>query len=270
MATPSYTGRDDWDAVASAYEERTEALTSQYVNGLLDVVEVDRGDHVVDVACGPGAATLAAARRGASVTAVDFSPEMLSILRRRLADGQIEHVEPVEGDAQDLQLEASSFDCAVSVFGVIFCPDVRLALTEMRRVVRSGGRAGLTAWTRPSENSWTSLLPEDSADQLGFAVPPLSYYRWSSKKELADALRDAGFIDVVVECHRGDGPVVRDADRIRTIVASSPVNRTNLGVSDAQRNQIADLIGRTVEKRLADTGEVVLPAEAWIATASVP
>lgn len=209
-------------------------------------------------------------QHGASVTAVDFSPEMLSILRGRLTRERIEQVQTIEGDAQRLELDDGSHDGAVSVFGVIFCPDIDQALTEMRRVVRSGGRVGLTAWTRPAANSWTSLLPADSADQLGFVVPPLSFYRWDSADDLANALRSVGLHDVVVECHRGDGPVVQEAARIRTVVASSPVNRTNLGVSDARREQIADLVGRIVEERLADAGEFTLPAEAWVATASVP
>lgn len=107
---------------------------------------VEPGMDVLDLACGTGNATIPAARKGARVTGLDFSPDLLAIARERAADATVE-VEWVEGDAQELPFPDASFDRVISTFGHMFAPDHQRTAAEMRRVCRPGGAIAVACWT---------------------------------------------------------------------------------------------------------------------------
>ncbi|HZK16438.1 MAG TPA: methyltransferase domain-containing protein [Solirubrobacterales bacterium] len=114
---------------------------------LCEAVDVLPGERVLDVACGSGNATLAAARRAWSGTVgVDYVPELLEHGRRRAEVERLE-VDWVEGDAENLPFEDGSFDVVLSTFGAMFAPDQKRAADELLRVCRSGGRIGMANWS---------------------------------------------------------------------------------------------------------------------------
>ena len=100
---------------------------------------------MLDVAAGDGNTALAAARRGAVVTAVDITPAEIERGRRR-AEAERLAVEWLEANAQELPFRDASFDCVLSTFGVALEPYGERAAPEMFRVVRSGGVVGATKW----------------------------------------------------------------------------------------------------------------------------
>ena len=113
---------------------------------LCEAVDVRSSDNVLDVAAGTGNASLAAARRFADVTSVDYVPELLDQgLRRAEADGLT--LLTRVADAENLPFAEAEFDVALSTFGVMFAPNPARAASEMLRVVRPGGRIGLANWT---------------------------------------------------------------------------------------------------------------------------
>ncbi len=113
---------------------------------LCETVDLRAGERVLDVACGNGNATLAAARRFAHVTGADYVPELLAKARMR-ADAESLPVELVEADAEALPFADASFDVVLSTFGVMFAPDHATTASELARVCRPGGRIGLANWT---------------------------------------------------------------------------------------------------------------------------
>ncbi len=113
---------------------------------LCEAVDLRAGERVIDVAAGNGNASLAAARRFADVTSTDYVAELLDQgLRRADADG-LSMVARL-ADAEDLPFEDGTFDVALSTFGVMFAPNPPRAAGEMLRVVKPGGRIGLSSWT---------------------------------------------------------------------------------------------------------------------------
>jgi SAM-dependent methyltransferase len=114
---------------------------------LVELAEVQAGDEVLDVAAGSGNAALPAARAGASVTALDITPELLQIGSRRATAAGLD-VKWVHGDAHALPFAEGSFDQVLSCVGVQFCADHAAAARELVRVCRPGGRVALIAWTR--------------------------------------------------------------------------------------------------------------------------
>ena len=107
---------------------------------------LEPGMDLLDVGCGTGNATIPAARDGARVTGLDFSPELLEIARERASDAMVE-VEWIEGDAQELPFEDASFDRVISTFGHMFAPDHERTAAEMLRVCRPGGTIAVACWT---------------------------------------------------------------------------------------------------------------------------
>lgn len=113
---------------------------------LCEAVDLRSGERVLDVACGNGNAALAAARRFARVTGVDYVPALLARAgSRATADGL--PIELREGDAEALPFPDGAFDVVLSTFGVMFAPDQDRAARELVRVCRHGGRIGLASWT---------------------------------------------------------------------------------------------------------------------------
>ncbi len=122
-------------------------VTLQIVGeSLAEAADVCGGERVIDVAAGNGNATLAAARRFASVTSTDYVPALLEKGAARAAVEGFD-VKFEVADAEALPFPDASFDVALSTFGIMFAPDHARTASELLRVVRSGGRIGLANWT---------------------------------------------------------------------------------------------------------------------------
>src|SRR3954449_140081 len=103
------------------------------------------GEKLLDVGGGTGNTALAAARRDADGVFTDLVPEALDFARRR-AEMEGLAFETEVADAQALPYEDGSFDVVTSTIGVVFAADAERAAAELVRVLRPGGRLGLTAW----------------------------------------------------------------------------------------------------------------------------
>ena len=113
---------------------------------LAEAVDVRGGERVLDVAAGNGNASLAAARRFAEVTSTDYVPALLDkAAARAVAEGLAMTFQVA--DVEDLPFADASFDVVLSTFGAMFAPDHQRTASEMLRVLRPGGRLGMTNWT---------------------------------------------------------------------------------------------------------------------------
>jgi SAM-dependent methyltransferase len=141
---------------------------------LCEAMDLRAGEKVLDVACGSGTATLAAARRFCRTTGLDYVPALLSrAAERARADGL--EISFLEGDAEMLPFQDGEFDAVLSTFGVMFTPDHQRTASELVRVVRPGGRIGL-ATGRPM-GSWQlfALVGRTAPPPAGMAPPPLGH-----------------------------------------------------------------------------------------------
>ena len=116
------------------------------------------GVSLLDLACGTGSAALAAAGRGAVVTGVDLTPELIAIAERTARDAGHD-VTWVVADATETTLPDASFDAAVSNMGVIFVEPKR-QVTEIARVLKPAGVLAFSTWVRSPGNPFFDPIVE--------------------------------------------------------------------------------------------------------------
>jgi ubiquinone/menaquinone biosynthesis C-methylase UbiE len=169
--------------------------TLQIVGELLcEAVDLRAGERVLDVAAGNGNATLAAARRFATVTSTDYVPALLERGRLR-AEAEDLEVTFQPADAEALPYPAATFDVVLSTFGVMFAPDHERAAGELMRVCRRGSRIGLASWTP------TGFLGH-LFRTIGRHVPPIPGVRspllWGSETHIQELFEGAATIEHTV------------------------------------------------------------------------
>jgi len=154
---------------------------------LAEAADLKSGQKVLDIASGNGNASLAAARRFAEVTAIDYVPMLLEEGRQR-AQAEGLSVDFREDDAENLPFEDASFDVVISTLGVMFAPDQQKAAEELLRVLKPGGTIAMASW-----------VPDGYIGELfktlGKYVPPPPGlnppFRWGTEEGL-DELLDGG------------------------------------------------------------------------------
>jgi ubiquinone/menaquinone biosynthesis C-methylase UbiE len=151
---------------------------------LCEAVDLRSGERVLDVACGNGNAALAAARRFAQVTGVDYVPALLARAAARAAAEGLT-LDLREGDAEALPFPDGAFDVVLSTFGVMFAPDQERAAGELLRVCRHGGRIGLAGWTPEGfVGQMFKVVAAHVPPPAGLRAPP----QWGTEARLAELL----------------------------------------------------------------------------------
>lgn len=118
-------------------------------NVVFDLVGSLRGKHVLDVGTGDGTYAIEAAARGAVVTALDLEPEMLDAASARASTRGVA-LALRHGRAERLPFDDRSFDVVLAVTVLCFVPDAQVAVREMARVLKPGGRLVLGELGRDS------------------------------------------------------------------------------------------------------------------------
>ncbi|MBS0226002.1 MAG: class I SAM-dependent methyltransferase [Proteobacteria bacterium] len=112
---------------------------------LVEFAGIRSGQSVLDVACGTGVVAVTAARTGAKACGLDLSPALLDEARRNAAMAGVE-IEFTEGDVEALPWPDAAFDAVLSQYGHMFAPRSELAIAEMLRVLKPGGRIAFSTW----------------------------------------------------------------------------------------------------------------------------
>ena len=135
--------------------------------------------------------------------ATDWAPEMLAQFRSRVSSEGLTDVETRVMDVHALQLADDLFDVTGSQFGVMLVPDQPLALREMVRVTRIGGRVLVVAYGPPARYEalqfFISALQTVDPDFHGLPEPPPLEFQVSDPDVLRERLVAAGLSDVEVD-----------------------------------------------------------------------
>jgi SAM-dependent methyltransferase len=180
--------RAGWERAAPRYEEYW-TDTVLFVEPLLDAAGVRAGSRLLDVACGPGFVSEAAAARGAQPAGVDIATAMVEQARTRCPNLTF-----VVGDALRLPFPDTFFDAVTMNFGILHVSQPERALAEAHRVLVPGGRLAFTTWLAQgnAEDEITEAALAAHAIAVEEPEGP-SYHVFADRDECRRALADCGF-----------------------------------------------------------------------------
>ena len=153
--------RYGWDLAAAAYARHWHGPLAGVQGELLGLAAPAAGEAVLDVACGTGVVSVAAARAVGSagrVLGVDLADAMVQAARQQAQDLGLGHTAFERMDAEQLTLPDAGFDLALCALGLMDLPDPDAALRELHRVLRPGGRAVLAVWGERARCGWAPLF----------------------------------------------------------------------------------------------------------------
>jgi ubiquinone/menaquinone biosynthesis C-methylase UbiE len=219
---------DQFTRQAAPFAAAAAIRNQEALNRIVQCAGAGPDDTVLDVACGPGLLACAFARVAQHSTGVDMTPAMLEQARKTQQEQGLNNVSWQPGDVYSLPFPSEQFSIVSSRFAFHHLQDPLLALKEMKRVCKPGGRiavadmaplpekaAALNAAEILRDPSHVRALPVDELrelfEQAGLAAPHVSSYRMEG--ELEDLLSRSF-------------PNAGDADRLRTIFADSITENT--------------------------------------------
>jgi ubiquinone/menaquinone biosynthesis C-methylase UbiE len=251
-------------------------ITAKWAEDLLERAQPREGEAVLDVACGTGVvARLAAKRMGRGlVTGLDLNAGMLAVARNAPTEGAA--IIWIEGSALDLPFPADSFDVVFCQQGLQFFPEQRKALGEMRRVLKSGGRAALSVYSRiertPGANAFVLALD----DIIGREASRIKRgeHSFTETTQLETLLRDSGFDAVDVQTVEQTIVFPSVLDYVRFQLLATPMTVLLKHRTEPEREAIiSSITSKTTalsRPTMLEGGRFTFPQEAYVAIARLP
>jgi ubiquinone/menaquinone biosynthesis C-methylase UbiE len=243
------------------------ALFSRWGPVVAHAARIGPGDRVLDIACGTGALTLAAAERagpGGAVTGLDPNPAMLEVARAKSVS-----VDWREGSAEALPFEDAAFEAVVSQFGLMFFEDAPRAFAEMRRVLAPGGRLAVAVFdaveAAPGYDVLARLLDRQCGREIGDAMrAPFALGDATRLSELAAS----AFPDATVTRHDGHVHFPCVADLVET--EHSCIWTLGGMIDDEQAARLREAAEHELRSFVRSDGAVTFAMPALIVTATKP
>lgn len=237
-------------------------LFTPWARLLLDRLQLQPGEAVLDVACGPGSVTRLAATavgHGGRVTGVDTSSAMLAIARTKPILRDAAPIDYRRAPADRMPVAAREFDVATCQHGLQFFPDRAAALAETRRALRVGGRVGIAVWADIEQAPAFAALEDAIREIVGDELA--DHYRggpWgmADADQLRELLEESGFADVRVT---QDVLPLRfeSAAQLGSTLAASAIASNLDALSVGGREQLAQAVERRVAIKNALHAEAV-------------
>jgi len=230
---------EHWVAAWPKRERMTDAVTAF----VLDAAALRSGERVLDVGCGGGHTSLAAAQAVGAEGAVvggDISTQLTTLAQSRAAEAGVANVEFNAVDMQVDQVAGGPFDVAISQFGVMFFDEPQTAFANIRAHLRPGGRLAFACWQPVECNAWffgraiASLVPPPPPPAPGKS--PTGPFSLADPEQTTALLRAAGFEEVQCSPHELAVDVPRDAVVDVAQLAFLGVSAENLDAAETAVN----------------------------------
>ena len=250
-----------------AHRERHLAGHQRLVRHLFAAAAISPGERVLDVGCGCGETTIAAARTARRALGLDLSGPMLRVARRLAAEAGADGASFVQGDAQACPLRPGGCDVMISSFGVMFFADPAAAFASIAAALRRPGRLAFLCWQGGRDNEL-------------FAIPLRAFLartprpgpgdddRLADPRQIRGLLSAAGWADVNIDAVREPAWMGSDVADVMGYVRGMRMVR-NLAArleNEALAGQaLADMAEQYAARQRPDG--VWVQAAAWLVTA---
>lgn len=260
-----------WDSVATGWQGwwKTFEKGGQRVSDkLVELAEIKPGQKVLDIATGIGEPAVTAARavgdRG-QVMATDISPEMLAIGKERARREGLSNIEFKEGDIETLDLPSSFFDAALCRWGLMFLPNLSIALHNIQRTLVSGGKLAAAVWAEPEKVPQLNLAISTVREELQLPYPPSDIpgpFSLADLNKLKNSLQQAGLGNILSENIRVTFEFNSSEDYVKfTQEIAASVNAMLANETQEGKAQIWDTINERVKAQYTKNGKVSLDNE---------
>jgi SAM-dependent methyltransferase len=189
--------RYGWDRGVGYYAAYWEPVLDRCARQTVSMAEPRIGGRVLDVACGGGAATQILAERvgpTGEVLGVDLSEKMTQRASDRLTGLGLDHATFARMGMEQLDLPDDSQDTVTCVLGLMYAPQTLVAVQEMARVLRQGGRCAIAVWGRRDRCGWSEVFPIVDR-RVTTEVCPM-FFAMGADEALVIAMEMAGFADI--------------------------------------------------------------------------
>jgi SAM-dependent methyltransferase len=254
--------------------ERRDRVMAPIADTVLAAANLRSGEAVLDIGCGCGATSLAAATAVApsgDVLGIDLSAPMLEVARARADDQGVANVTFLLGDAQSHALPTDLFGVAISRFGTMFFADPVAAFANIATTLTHGGRLCLATWQPLAANDWltipgSALLRCGSLPETAPGAPGM--FAQSDPDTVAATLRQAGYTDIGLDAETVRLSLGRDPADAADYLASSGVGRAVLDTIPVYQRAAAVDAVRAVLADHTDAVGVRLAGAIWLITAT--
>jgi ubiquinone/menaquinone biosynthesis C-methylase UbiE len=254
-------------SAADVYDEFfVPALFAPWPASVAAAAGIAPGQDVLDVACGTGVLAREAALRvqpGGTVTGLDRNEGMLAVARRKAPE-----IEWRQGLAEALPFADDRFDAVVSQFGLMFFDDRALALAEMWRVLKPGGRVAVAVWDAlertPGYAAMTAVLQRLFGERVADALR--APYALGDPEALTALATEAGIPATITTCE-GTAHFPSIEAWVHTDVKGWTLADM---IDDGQYRQLQQEAPKALQRFVQPDGAVVFEAPAHILRATKP
>ena len=270
--------REAWEQSAAGWGSAADRIRNWAIGvstAMIDTLALQRGERVLELAAGPGDTGFMAAELiapGGTLICSDGAEAMLDVARARAAAQGVRNVEFKQLELEWIDLPTADVDAVLCRWGIMLVVDPGAAASEIRRILRPGGRAALAVWDASARNPWATL-PRAVMSELADAAPPAGdgpgMFALAADGALRELLEGAGLTDVTIETvalQRHFASV--DALLRETIEMSSAVRGVWDGLDEDGRAAAHARLTAAALPYTGDDGELTLPGSTLVAGAS--
>ena len=257
------------------HADRYDRQLAPFTEALLEEARLAPHRSLLDVGCGCGALTLAAARTADSATGIDISAPLTEVASVRACTAHIDNVGFVVADAQTYAFAPGTFDLVVSQFGLMFFDDPVGAFSNLRRSLAPGGRPAFVIWQGLPANEWLTVVATEVANrveipELGGLSKGPGMFALMDPGETTAVLEAAGFTAVVIDSLAptilvGGGGTV---DQSMEFLLGMGMARGLVGLAGTDaRDEVVAAVRSSLAERYEPGVGVQLGAGTWMVTA---
>lgn len=270
---PNQAQSELWNARAGEVWVEQNAMLDRLLEPLVPPLleAIEGAGAVLDIGCGAGATTLAAARSqpGRRCTGIDLSRPLVEAARRRAAQAGLDNASFLAADAQSHAFAPGGFDAMISRFGVMFFDDPVGAFANLRRAARPGARLAAVAWRGAAENPFMTTAERAAAPLLPDLAPrdPAApgQFAFADPDKVRGILTDSGWREVDVQ-PLDVAAELPEADLDVYVTQMGPVGLLLSSLEEPKRSQVAAVV-REAFGPYVSAGAARFTAACWLVRA---